>query len=85
MKKIITNFENSLNELFALETIIIITKEVCSNKEFNSVYYNIPTEYKIELSEERNHYINMLTIALDKICEIKESLILAENEFYCLQ
>lgn len=86
MEKIITSLENSISELFALETILILTKEACSNREFNMEYNNnIPNKTNTKLSEERNHYINMLTIALDKIYIIQESLNIAENEAYCLQ
>ncbi len=85
MEKIITSLEDSFNELFALETIIILTKEACSDREFNAVYYDLSSDSKTTLSEERNHYINMLTIALDKIYNIKETLTIAENKAYDLQ
>lgn len=85
MKKIITSLDNSMNELFTLESILILTKESCQEKEFCSVYYGLSNELKSNLSEERNHYINMLTIALDKISNIKRNIILAENDICYLK
>lgn len=62
---------NSLyDELSYLETIITLTKEICLNKEFRSEYYELPDSCKKYLSKERNHYINMLSIALEKISKL---------------
>ena len=67
--------------LFSLESIIKLTHEVCSQKELNSNYYNLLTNDSYLLSEERNHYINLLSIALDKISYLKEINSNLEREF----
>ena len=53
----------------------------CFEKENNSIYYNLCNEKIIKLSNERNHYINLLSIAIEKlkiITDINETL---EQEF----
>ena len=60
-------FEKFFEELYTLESIIKLTKESCSERELSASYYNISDKEKIVLSRERNNYINMLTIAQDKI------------------
>ena len=72
---IIMQFE----DLSQLESVIKLTKDVCLNKELFSQYYNLTKSEQLLLSEERNHYINMLTIALDKILKLKELLIFIEK------
>lgn len=54
-------------ELDSVQTIIKITKEVCFEKENNSKYYNLPISESSKLSNERNNYINLLSLALEKI------------------
>lgn len=76
--------ESIYDQLFHLESIIKITKNACLDKEFQSVYYNLSSKAKYTLSEERNNYINMLTIALDKISELKAINDNIENELSCL-
>lgn len=84
-KKIHVCCENLYDELFLLESIIKMTQEVCLKKEFSSNYYNLSGKEKFTLSEERNNYINMLSIALDKVNELKAINNHIENEFFCLQ
>lgn len=80
MEKVITGIENSINELFTLESVIKLTKDACLEREFDSIYYGVSDDKKSKLSEERNHYINMLTIALDKLSNLKEIILIVENE-----
>lgn len=63
--------EATFSEIYVLKSIIKITREACLEKEVNSSYYNLSQENKKYLSEERNHYINMLTMALDKITKLE--------------
>ena len=79
-KKVQFCCENSFDLLYHLESIIKLTKSVCLEKEFNSSYYNLPNKYRHTLSEERNHYINMLSLAQDKIDCLKEINQTLENE-----
>lgn len=62
---------NSYCELETLESIIELTKKYCLYNELDSIYYNLASIEKLALSEERNHYINLLTIAIEKISSLK--------------
>ena len=72
--------ESTIDEVFYLDTIIKFTKEACFELEMTSQYYNLSPEEQIKLSNERNHYINMLSIAQEKIDNLKE--ILTQNVRY---
>lgn len=72
--------DNSFNQLYYLESILILTKEACQEKEFSEIYYNLPQKDKYTLSEERNHYINMLSLALDKVTDLKKINYILENK-----
>ena len=66
-------YENSLfNELSTLESVLKLTKSSCYEQEVNSNYYNLDNFEQVKLSEERNHYLNLLAIALDKVSILKE-------------
>ena len=71
-KHILSCFQTTFDELFLLESIIKLTKESCLDREVTSQYYNLSEEKKRYLSEERNNYINMLSIALDRVKILKE-------------
>ena len=67
------DYENFLfDELSALESVLKLTKNFCFEQEVNANYYNLNKDYQIKLSEERNNYLNLLTIALDKILLLKK-------------
>lgn len=72
VQKVLCYCENSLDLLNSLEGILKITYNSCMNKEFNSIYYDIPFDKRINISEERNIYINMISIALEKLSLIYE-------------
>lgn len=76
--------EDSINQLFCLESIIKMTKDSCQEKEFSAKYYNLSPKDKYTLSEERNQYINMLNIALDKVNNVIELNTAIENNLNCL-
>lgn len=80
MEKIIASIEKSIEELFTLESVIKVTKETCLERELTGNYYNLEEQAKASLSEERNHYINLLGIALEIISNIKETNLTAEIE-----
>ena len=79
-KRALMSCDNCFSELYSLESILRFTKEVCQEKEFSSVYYNLSQKDKFVLSEERNHYINMLTLALDRVSDLKQINCCIENE-----
>ena len=62
---------NSLEEIESIDSVIELTKKYCMDKEFQAIYYNLESIEKVNLSEERNHYINLLTIAIEKISLLK--------------
>lgn len=80
INNLLVYFERSFDELFTLESIIKLTQEACLDKEEDSIHYNLIKDEKISLSKERNHYINMLTIALEKVENIKNYNLLIEQE-----
>ena len=59
--------EKLFNELENINTVLLMTKTFCMEKEFNRQYYGISEESVLQLSEERNNYINMLVILSEKI------------------
>ena len=75
---------NFFDELFCLESIIKLTKTACLEREESSNYYHLPVKYKFPLSEERNNYINMMNIALDKVNNLKKINSTIENEIQYL-
>lgn len=79
-RKILSRVENIFEELSALESIIKLTKDACYEQESVSNYYNLNAKEKLILSAERNHYINLLNIALDKVTSLQELNILLEKE-----
>lgn len=76
--------DNCFDELFCLESIIKLTKNACLEKEISSNYYNLPIKYKFTLSEERNNYINMMNVALDKVNNLKKINNALEQEIQSL-
>ena len=67
----VQNFEVIFDKISTLESLIKLTLNECKDKEIRANYYDIPFDNIINLSEERNNYINMLTVALEKIEQIK--------------
>ena len=79
------SYENSLfEELSKLESVLKLTKDSCFEQEVNSNYYNLSKSEQFRLSEERNHYLNLLTIALDKVSLLKKINNELEIEIYSL-
>ena len=79
-QELLSCFENTFDILFSLETIIKLTQHNCLDKEISSIYYNLNAEEKITLSEERNQYINMLNLAIDKVSNLKEISLYIEEK-----
>lgn len=85
INNLLVYFERSFDELFTLESIIKLTQEACLDREEDSIHYDLTPKEKFSLSKERNHYINMLTIALEKVEHIKNYNLLIEEEISCLK
>lgn len=71
-KKVQSSCDDCFNQLYYLESILQCTKNVCQEKEFSAIYYNLSSKDKFTLSAERNHYINMLNLALDRVDDLKK-------------
>lgn len=71
-RKVLLSCDNLFNQLYSLESILQVTKEVCQEREFSATYYNLQQKEKFTLSKERNHYINMLELALARVSDLKE-------------
>ena len=61
--------EKIFDKLFMLESLLVTTKDSCIQKDFNNKSSN-----NIEISYERNNYINNLNLALTIISSIKNQL-----------
>ena len=61
-----------LSELYTLESIIELIKDTCLEKELSLKYYGLKNCELLKLSTERSHYINLLSICLDKINNLKK-------------
>ena len=76
---VLSSFDSAYSTIFSLESILKLTKTACLDKEASSMYYNLSQINKLSLSEERNHYISMLDLALDQLANLKEQSKLMEN------
>lgn len=72
--------ENTFDILCSLETIIKVTQDICLDKEISAIYYNLSSKEQFILSEERNNYINMMNLALDKLTSLKEINLTIEKQ-----
>ena len=80
VQKVMLSIEDSFNDLASVESILKLTYKACVDKEINANYYNLSKKEMKYLSEERNHYINMLNIAIDKVQFIMENNLKIEKE-----
>ena len=64
------NVDEIYSKLCLLESLVVITKESCINKELSLIYYDLNSSQKFTLSKERNHYINLLEVIEDKLIEL---------------
>lgn len=64
-------YDNIYEEIEQTDAIITTLKISCLNKEINGDYYNLNSMHSFNLSKERNQYINLLTVAQEKINKIK--------------
>ena len=55
----------NFNELYKADSIIQLTIHSCQEREFAGQYYGATQEMKKKISEERNNYINMLTLMVE--------------------
>lgn len=84
-EEILSYFDDSFNSISTLESILKTTVNSCMNKEINSEYYNLEENDSQMLSEERNNYINLLEIALEKLISLKSVNLIIEKKLSCLE
>ncbi len=72
-------YEKIFNEVYYADTIVEMLRQACQDKEFSGQYYGISKEIALKLSEERNHYINMLDLLSERITNIKTLNLLLEQ------
>ena len=73
-------YQKAFNELYMVDTLIKMTKNFCEEREYKGQYYGISKDSIEALSSERNDYINMLSIASDKVSNIMNLNLLMESE-----
>jgi len=78
------------NELYYMNTLINVTKNACQEREFKGEYYGIPKDFVKNISDERNEYISLLSLASDKLkntltlnLSLEKELTLNKNTNYC--
>ncbi len=74
------------NELDSINTVIVITHNYFLNKEISGQYYNSSRDISLNISDERNKCINMLTLISEKLsitkglCESIEDEVVSHND-----
>ena len=80
--KLVKIHEKSFNEMYVMNTVINMVKHSCEDREFRAEYYGAKSsDIARKISDERNDYINMLSVVSDRISAIMSLLILMEKEF----
>ncbi len=78
--KLLCYYQNVLNELYIIDTIVKMTSDSCMEREFSGQYYGTTGKYSAQLSAERNSYINMLSVLSEKVAILIDLNISAEDE-----
>lgn len=64
--------QNTYDEITLLDSLISMAYETCLNLELNSEYYENNDNYILKISEERNRYINILSLARERLKNIEQ-------------
>ena len=72
--------DEAFSEIHNTSSLIDAVLTWCKDKEFRGEYYNIPRKYAVKLSEERNQYLSLLTMASDRLHNLKQLNINIEQE-----
>lgn len=59
--------QNAYEELTLIDSLLCSIQEACLNLEMKSEYYNSKEPSTLKISEERNRYINLTSIARERI------------------
>ena len=82
---LLTYQNKTFDELYIINTLVQMTKLACSEKEYKGQYYGSSTRVRNRLSEERNEYITMLTLATDRLSSLMKINLSVESEISDLQ
>ena len=82
-EEIVQFYEQTFREMHILHTIIKLVKESCEEKENKGIYYGLKVDGRKQICNERNHYINGLEAAEDRLSNILKMYVSAEDNF-CL-
>lgn len=63
--------QNAYEELTVIDSLLCVIQESCLNLEMKSEYYNSKEDYTLKISEERNRYINLTSIARERIKKVE--------------
>lgn len=77
---LIEHYNQAFNELYTINSLINILKISCEEKEYKGNYYNVSTDVAKLLSNERNEYINILSLISEKVAFLIKQYISIENE-----
>lgn len=72
--------EQAFNQMYVVNTLINMTKQSCEERENHGEYYGLKGELLKRISDERNDYINMLSILSDKISSVMSLYVSMEKE-----
>ncbi len=78
---ILSFYQEAFNELYIVNTLINMVKTNCQEKEFKGEYYGLVKQSAKKLSDERNDYINILSLLSDKISNIQNIHLSIEKEY----
>ena len=67
-KSDVVSYNNkAFSELHDIKALLKATITYCNDKEFKGIYYDLSNKLKEKLSEERNEYVSLLEIAINKL------------------
>ncbi len=80
ISSVLMHNEELFNELYNAGVLLNATKCCCQDREFRGEYYGIPQSFIVNISNERNEYLSLLTMLSDKISQIYKLSHSIENE-----
>lgn len=84
MSAVLSCHNELFDEFHHTNALIYATLSSCQEREFKGEYYGIPPQFISMISNERNEYISLLTIATDKLKYINKLNLNMEREITSL-
>ena len=63
--------QNTYDEITIIDSLLSAIQELCLNLELNSQYYENTENFIFKLSEERNKYISLSSVARQRLKKIE--------------